>query len=85
MAIRLFLASALDCQAVAVLLFCQCGSDCVDVSSWNERRAQLRCATCGQATWLDGFTISEFDPGKAFSKKPCLARSEINPRCSKLD
>ena len=50
--------------AVAVLLFCQCGSDRVDIKLWNVRRAQLHCLTCGQETWLDGFTVSEFDPAK---------------------
>jgi hypothetical protein len=49
---------------VAVLLFCQCGSDRVDIKLWNVRRAQLHCLTCGQEAWLDGFTISEFDPAK---------------------
>jgi hypothetical protein len=50
--------------AVAVLLFCQCGSDRVDIKLWNVRRAQLQCLTCGQEAWLDGFTVSEFDPVK---------------------
>ena len=54
----------LDCDTVAVVLFCQCGSDCVDVKLWNGRRAQLQCYTCGQEAWLDGFTVSEFDPPK---------------------
>ncbi len=47
-----------------VLLFCQCGSDRVDIASWNLRRARIRCSTCGHETWLDGFTVSEFDPSK---------------------
>jgi hypothetical protein len=49
---------------VPVLLFCQCGSDRVDVTQWNASRARLRCFTCEREAWLDGFTISEFDPGK---------------------
>ena len=49
---------------MAVLLFCQCGSDRVDVSGWNGRRANLRCLTCGHQSWLDGFTVSEFEPAK---------------------
>jgi hypothetical protein len=49
---------------VAVLLFCQCGSDRVDIKLWNVRRAQLHCLTCGQEAWLEGFTVSEFDPAK---------------------
>jgi hypothetical protein len=31
---------------------------------WNVRRAQLHCLTCGQEAWLEGFTVSEFDPAK---------------------
>lgn len=49
---------------MAVLLFCQCGSDRVDIHVWNGKRAQLRCLTCNHETWLDGFTVSEFDPAK---------------------
>jgi hypothetical protein len=49
---------------VAVLLFCQCGSDRVDIKLWNVRRAQLHCLTCGHEAWLEGFTVSEFDPAK---------------------
>jgi hypothetical protein len=49
---------------VAVLLFCQCGSDRVDIKLWNVRRAQIQCLTCGHEAWLDGFTVSEFDPAK---------------------
>lgn len=49
---------------MAVLLFCQCGSDRVDLKQWNVRRARLHCLTCGQEAWLEGFTISEFDPAK---------------------
>jgi hypothetical protein len=49
---------------VAVLLLCQCGSDRVDIKLWNVRRAQLQCYSCGQEAWLEGFTVSEFDPTK---------------------
>jgi hypothetical protein len=49
---------------VPVVLFCQCGSDRVDIKLWNNRRAQLQCFTCGQEAWLEGFTVSEFDPAK---------------------
>jgi hypothetical protein len=49
---------------VAVLLFCGCGSDRVDIKLWNANRAQLQCHTCGHEAWLDGFTVSEFDPAK---------------------
>lgn len=51
-------------EPMAVLLFCQCGSDRVDVRLWNGRRAQLQCFSCGQEAWLEGFTVSEFDPAK---------------------
>jgi hypothetical protein len=49
---------------VAVLLFCQCGSDRVDVHMWNGSRAQIRCLSCNHEAWLDGFTVSEFDVSK---------------------
>jgi hypothetical protein len=49
---------------VAELLFCQCGSDRVDIKLWNVRRAQLHCMTCGQEAWLGRFTVSDFDPTK---------------------
>jgi hypothetical protein len=49
---------------MAVLLFCQCVSDRVDMKLWNVRRAQLHCLTCGHEAWLEGFTVSEFDPAK---------------------
>jgi hypothetical protein len=28
------------------------------------RRAQIHCLSCGREAWLDGFTVSEFDPAK---------------------
>ena len=49
---------------MAVLLFCQCGSDRVDVKLWNVRRAQIHCLTCGHEAWLEGFTVSEFEPSR---------------------
>ena len=52
---------------MAVLLFCKCGSDRVDIRLWNGDRAQLACLTCGQVSWLDGFTVSEFDLSKLLS------------------
>lgn len=36
----------------------------MDVSVWSGSRARLRCLTCNHETWLDGFTVSEFDFGK---------------------
>jgi hypothetical protein len=52
---------------MATLLFCQCGSDRVDIATWNARRAQIRCWSCGHSAWLDGFTVSEFDLAKLLS------------------
>jgi hypothetical protein len=49
---------------VAALVFYQCGSDRIDVTTWNGSRARIRCYTYGRESWLDGFTLSEFDPGK---------------------
>jgi hypothetical protein len=51
-------------DAVPALLFCQCGSDRVDIKLWNVKRAQLHCLTCGHEAWLEGFTVSDFDPAK---------------------
>jgi hypothetical protein len=51
-------------SGVALLLLCQCGSDRLDLSVWNGRRARLRCLTCSHECWLDGFTVSDFDPAK---------------------
>jgi hypothetical protein len=60
----LFIRYGVRLDGVAVVLFCQCGSDRVDIKLWNVRRAQLQCFTCGQEAWLEGFTVSEFDPSK---------------------
>ena len=49
---------------MAVLLFCQCGADRVDIKLRNGSRARLHCLTCQRDAWLDGFTVSEFDPAK---------------------
>lgn len=51
----------------AVHLFCQSGSDRVDIKLWNVNRPQLHCLTCGRAAWVDGFTVIESDPGKLLS------------------
>jgi hypothetical protein len=40
------------------------GSGRVDIKLWNVRRAQLHCLTCGHEAWIEGFTVSEFDPAK---------------------
>src|SRR5688572_26651818 len=46
---------------------------------WNVRRAQIHCLTCGHEAWLDGFTLSEFEPIKLLTaaivdmamRRPC--------------
>jgi hypothetical protein len=52
---------------VASLVFCQCGSDRVEIGTWNGRRARLRCLSCNNESWIDGFTLSEFEPAKLMS------------------
>jgi hypothetical protein len=59
-----FLRPASTLIDVPALVFCQCGSDRVDIKLWNIRRAQLQCLTCGHEAWLEGFTISDFDATK---------------------
>lgn len=54
-------------SSMSMLLFCQCGSDRNDISTWNGNRARIHCYTCNRESWLDGFTISEFDPAKLFT------------------
>lgn len=49
---------------MAVFLFCQRGSDRVETGQWNVNRVRIKCGTCGQESWLDGFTVSEFAPAK---------------------
>jgi len=49
---------------VASLLFCQRGSDRIELGQWNVNRVRLKCGTCGQESWLDGFTVSDFDVAK---------------------
>jgi hypothetical protein len=50
-----------------MVLFCQGGSDRVDVGQWNGSRARLHCYNCGREAWLDGFTVSEFDRQELFA------------------
>jgi hypothetical protein len=52
------------CSGVPVLLFCQCGSDRIDIAQWNGQRARIRCLSCNGEAWLDGFTVSDFEPAK---------------------
>jgi hypothetical protein len=44
-----------------MLVFCECGSDRVDITSWNVNRARIKCFTCDREAWLDGFTLSPLD------------------------
>ena len=45
-----------------MLVFCQCGSDKVDVARWdNQNRALFHCYTCEQEQWVTGFTLSKFE------------------------
>src|SRR5262249_47558724 len=47
---------------VAMILFCMCGSDKVDIARWdNKDRALLECQTCKRTHWIEGFTIGRFD------------------------
>lgn len=54
-------------EFVASLVFCQCGSDRVEIRVWQGRRARIYCITCNQESWLDGFTLSPLDLGKLLS------------------
>jgi hypothetical protein len=47
----------------------------VDVVNWNVNRARLHCFTCWQGMWLDGFTISKFDPTKLLTSADLLQRA----------
>lgn len=44
-----------------MVLFCQCGSDRVDIDKWDNQRALLKCFTCQRTAWVEGFTISKLD------------------------
>jgi hypothetical protein len=35
-----------------------------EIAGSKVRRAQPHCLTCGHEAWLDGFTVSDFDPAK---------------------
>jgi hypothetical protein len=63
-----FLRPAIKLLVVAVLLFCQCGSDRIDLHSWNGIRARVRCLSCNRESWLDGFTVSDFDPARLLTE-----------------
>jgi hypothetical protein len=44
-----------------MVLFCQCGSDKVDVDKWDNQRMLLKCFTCERTAWVDGFTVGKLD------------------------
>jgi hypothetical protein len=46
---------------MAMVLFCQCGSDKVDVDKWDNQRMLLKCFTCERTAWVDGFTVGKLD------------------------
>ena len=46
---------------MAMVLFCQCGSDKVDVDKWDNQRMLLKCFTCERTAWVDGFTVRKLD------------------------
>lgn len=52
---------------VALLLFCQCGSDRLTTGQWNANRVRIQCLSCNHEAWLDGFTVSDFDLGTLLS------------------
>ena len=44
-----------------MVLFCQCGSDRVDIDKWDNQRALLKCFTCERTAWVEDFTVGKFD------------------------
>ena len=44
-----------------MVLFCQCGSDKVDVGKWDNQRMPLKCFTCERTAWVEGFTVVKLD------------------------
>ena len=49
-----------------VLLSCKCGSDRFDIRCGTPE-SSVSGLTCGQVSWLDGFTVDEFDLSKLLS------------------
>jgi len=50
----------------------------VDIKLWNVRRAQIHCLTCGHEAWLEGFTVSDFDPAKLLTAAVVASGSETS-------
>ena len=44
-----------------MVVFCQCGSDKVDIDRWDNARALLKCYTCERTAWVEGFTLGKLD------------------------
>ncbi len=43
------------------VIFCQCGSDKVDVRYWDDKDTPvIACASCGKTANLPGFTLGRF-------------------------
>ena len=59
-----------------MLLFFQWGSDRVEIANWNANRARIHCVACGRESWMDGFTVSEFDPGRLLAALVDRARKQ---------
>jgi hypothetical protein len=51
----------LSSVVVPMIVYCRCGSDRVDITQWNGQRCLFTCYTCNQSSWVDGFTLGEFD------------------------
>jgi hypothetical protein len=37
------------------------GSDKVDIERWDNRRALVKCFSCDQSAWVEGFTLGKLD------------------------
>jgi hypothetical protein len=46
---------------MAMVLFCQCGSDKVDIDKWDNQRMLLKCFTCERTALVEGFTLGKLD------------------------
>ena len=60
-AICFLFANGVRLDFVAMIVFCQCGSDRVDIVRWDNRRARVKCFTCEEEAWLDGLTLGKLD------------------------
>ena len=44
-----------------MIVFCECGSDRVNIDRWDNHRALLKCFTCERTSWVEGFTLGKLD------------------------